>query len=706
MKYFIFIFIFTGLFTSFAQQHNVTSPSGNYSLTFVLNTAGEPAYTVTYNGKTIITESKLAIYPKDFPDFASRLVIDDIKTSSFDETWQPVWGQEKNIRNHYNELAVTLRKVDSEGRYRYIILRFRAADDGVGFRYEFPRQQHLSYFVLQDEKTQFNLTGDHNVFWIPGDYDSQEYVYTGTKLSGINAYKGWNENSISTKSIIADSAVQSPLMMKTADGLYLNIFEASLVNYPAMHLLVNRSTFSLTSYLPANAVGSKAYLQTPCQSAWRTIIAGTKGADILNSRLVLNLNEPTKYTDVSWIKPQKMIGIWWELHVNKSTWNYGDTNNIKLAGMDWTKIKPNGRHGATTERTKYYIDFAAEHKIDGVLVEGWNVGWEDWFGNQKEDVFDFVTPYPDFNVTELRDYAKKKGVRLVMHHETSASATNYERRMTDAFRFMKENNYNTVKTGYVGKIIPRGEAHDGQWMVDHYNRVLEKAAEYGIMVDAHEPVRPTGLSRTYPNLLACEAARGNEFNAWSKGNPPEHETILPFTRLLGGPMDYTPGIFQIDLSYYGNGKKEKVHTTLCKQLALYVTMYSPLQMAADLPENYLRFKDAFKFIEDVAVDWDETKVLEAEPGDYLTIARKAKGGNTWFIGAITDENNRTAEINCSFLDAGKKYTATIYKDGKDAAYDTNPMVYEITTEQVTGKSVLRIPLAPGGGCAVSITPVQ
>ncbi|MBI2418426.1 MAG: glycoside hydrolase family 97 protein [Ignavibacteriales bacterium] len=702
----IFILTLILFISGICQNLTVHSPGKIYTVTFELNSSGTPVYSVKYKDKPVVQLSTLGIILKDLPDFAQGLTLVRIDTSSFDEIWEPVWGEQKQIRNQYDELAATLTKKDYLQNERTIIIRFRAADDGVGFRYEFPKQNHLSYFVVLNELTKFQLTGNHKAFWIPGDFDSQEYKYNTGLLSGVHAFAGMDEGAIGTKSIIADSAVQSPLLMKTSGGLYVSIFEAALLNYPAMHLLVNRSNFELTSYLPSNPLGSKSYMQTPCQTPWRTIIAADNAPDILNSKLVLNLNEPCKLKDVSWIKPQKYVGIWWELHVGKSSWNYADSSNIKLQDMDWHAVKPNGHHGATTERTKVYIDFAAQHGFAGVLVEGWNVGWEDWYGNMKEEVFDFVTPYPDFNVTELQDYAVKKGVKLIMHHETSASAANYERRLTDAFAFMKKHNYDAVKTGYVGRIIPRGESHDGQWMVDHYIRVIEKAAANKIMVDAHEPVRPTGLHRTYPNFLACEAARGNEFNGWSDGNPPEHETILPFTRLLGGPMDYTPGIFQIDLSYYKKDKKEKIHTTLVKQLALYVTMYSPLQMAADLPENYNRFLDAFQFIKNVAVDWDDTKILEAEPGDYLTIARKAKHTEKWFIGAITDENPRNANIDLSFLTPGKKYTAFIYQDGKDAHYETNPMSYTITKDKnVDSKTLLTIQLAAGGGAAIEIVPL-
>ena len=577
-------------------------------------------------------------------------------------------------------------------------------NDGLGFRYEFPRQESLAYFTVTDENTEFALAGNHKTFWIPGDYNSNEHAYTTSKLSEVSSSKGRNAIEISTKSLIGNDAVQTPLMMKSDDGLYINIHEAALVDYSAMNLIVNKKTFVLTSHLVPDAAGNKAYMQTPCKTPWRTIIVSDKAADILESKIVLNLNEPSKISDASWIKPQKFVGVWWEMHVDKSSWNYSDERNTKLDQTDWKSLKPNGRHGATTERVKKYIDFAAQNGIQGVLVEGWNIGWEDWFGNWKENVFDFVTPYPDFNVEELSKYAAEKGVKLIMHHETSASATNYERRMDDAYAFMKKYGYDAVKTGYVGRIIPRGENHDGQWMINHYIRVAEKTAQNHIMLDAHEPVRPTGLHRTYPNWLACEAARGNEFNAWSEGNAPDHETILPFTRLIGGPMDYTPGIFEIKRSFYQKDRKEQVHTTIAKQLALYVTMYSPLQMAADLPESYEKRMDAFQFIKDVAVDWDDTKIIEAEPGDYLTIARKAKNSEEWYIGGITDENSRTAKIDLSFLNPDKTYTATIYADAKDADWKDNPMSYQITKHLVTSKTQINQLLVKGGGVAISIKP--
>jgi len=702
----LFVLFFISLSSALAQQRSQTlkSPNGKLTLTFSLTEQGEPRYELSFANKTVIKQSALGIKLKDLPHFERGFRIADAKTRTIDETWSPVLGEEKSIRNHCNELLLTLEQ-PAEKR-RTLNLRFRLFNDGLGFRYEFPAQPELKHFTLVDELTEFNLTGDHTAFWIPGDYDSNEYPYHTTRLSEVDAFEGKKASEIGTRSLIAPNAVQTPLMLKTADGLYINLFEAALVDYPALNLIINQSMFSLSAHLVPDAFGNKAYLQTPCKSPWRTIIVSETAAGILQSRITLNLNEPSKLKDVSWIKPMKYVGIWWEMHVGKSTWNYADVDNVKLKETDWKALRPNGRHGATTKRAKEYIDFAAKHGFDGVLIEGWNIGWEDWFGKMKEEVFDFVTPYPDFNIEEVARYAKSKGVKLIMHHETSASVSNYERRIDEAFRLMKKYDYPAVKTGYVGNILPRGEHHDGQWMVNHYVRVAEKAAEYQLMVNAHEPVRPTGLGRTYPNWLACEAARGNEFNAWSKGNPPEHETILPFTRLLGGGMDYTPGIFEIKMSHYNPNKTEQVHTTLAKQLALYVTLYSPLQMAADLPENYERYLDAFQFIKDVALDWDETKVLEAEIGDYLTIARKAKGKETWFIGGITDENARTSIITLDFLNRNLQYEATIYSDAPDAHWERNPKAYQIKTQLVRHGDTLDIQLAPGGGYAICLKPLS
>lgn len=696
----IFILLFAG---NLIYSQTIESPKKNFKLTFKLTDLGEPFYNLQYNGRYVIRDSRLGLELKDKFPLTKDFLVEGIDTSTVDESWDPVWGEVKTIRNNYKELLVKLVQPIVKNRRMYI--RFRLFNDGLGFRYEFPNQQDMTYFTVSDEKTEFALTGDHKTFWIPGDYEANEYAYTTSKLSEVDATKGLSVNEIYARTVIGKNYVQTPLMMKSDDGLYINIHEAAQVNYPAMNLRVDYDKFVLTSQLVPDAYGNKAYLQVPEKTPWRTIIVSDKAADILASKIILNLNEPCKIKDVSWIKPIKYIGIWWEMHTSTHSWNYSDISNVKLNAIDWKSVRPNGRHGATTERTKKYIDFASKHGFDGVLVEGWNVGWEDWFGNWKEEVFDFVTPYPDFDVVELSKYAAKKGVKLIMHHETSASVTNYERRMDTAYRFMKKYGYDAVKTGYVGRIIPRGEYHDGQWMSNHYVRVAEKTAQYKIMLDAHEPTRPTGLCRTYPNWLACEAARGNEYNAWSQGNAPEHETILPFTRIMGGPMDYTPGIFQIKLDYWVPDKKEQVHTTLTKQLALYVTLYSPLQMAADYPEAYEKRMDAFQFIKDVPVDWDDTKILEAEPGDYLTIARKAKKKDEWYIGGITDENKRESSIKLDFLTPGKKYKATIYKDAPEGHCETNPMVYKIESQEVTSESVLKTNLVEGGGYAVSIKPI-
>ena len=690
------------LIAAVAPAQSITSPDRRMSMSFSVTADSVPQYRLSFGKRAVILPSRLGLELKKMSSFLSGFAVARIESSLVDDSWQPVLGEMKTIRNNYRELKVTLRQPASGDRT--MIITFRLFNEGLAFRYEFPQQDNLNYFTVIDERTEFALTGDHKAFWIPGDFDTNEYPYEESKLSEVDASKERHPGEIFTATHLSRSLVQTPVQMKSADGLYINISEAALVNYPAMCVDIDQKTFLLTSKLAPDAVGNKAYLQAPAKTPWRTIIASDKATEILASKMSLNLNEPCALTDVSWIKPMKFIGIWWEMHVGVKTWNYSDAKNVKLGETDWKSLTPNGKHGATTERTKFYIDFAAKHGIDGVLVEGWNVGWEDWFGNWKENVFDFVTPYPDFDVAELQRYAKEKGVKLIMHHETSASVTNYERRLDSAYRFMKAYGYDAVKSGYVGKIIPRGEQHDGQWMVNHYIRAVAKAAEYKIMVDAHEPVRPTGLQRTYPNWLACEAARGNEFNAWSSGNAPFHETILPFTRFMGGPMDYTPGIFQIKMSYYDPNKKEQVHTTLTKQLALYVTMYSPLQMAADLPENYEAKMDAFQFIKDVAVDWDDTKILEAEPGDYVTTARKAKGKEAWFIGAITDENARTATASLSFLPAKQTWVATIYADGANAHWEKNPMEYQITKVLVTSATNLSLKLAPGGGTAVSLFP--
>jgi len=685
------------LLAGILNAQTIQSPSKEISVAFKLTAEGKPSYSVTYKNKQVVNESLLGIALKDTEALDIGFTITNTENKSVNESWKPVLGEQSTIQNKYNQATFSLAQKDT-GKKLDIV--FKVYDEGVAFRYEFPKQEKLNYFIISDEKTEFNLTGNHKVFWIPGDYDSQEYVYNETKLSEIDNDKLNLNNGIAVKSIGGRYVVQSPLMMKSADNLYLNIFEAAVVNYPVMHLDVNVANYKMKSHLVPNAIGDKAYLQTPAVSPWRTIMVSDDARDIVSSKMILNLNEPSKIDDTSWIKPMKYVGVWWEMHVGISTWDLSGTQDASQKSVG---KKP---HGATTENTKRYIDFAAKHGFDGVLVEGWNIGWEDWFGNWKEEVFDFTTPYPDFNIQEISDYAKSKNVKMIMHHETSGSVANYERRLDRAYNVMKKYGYPAVKTGYVGKIIPRGEFHDGQAMVNHFNYVPQRAAEYKVMVNSHESSRPTGVSRTWPNYIAAEAARGNEFNGWSVGNPPVHETILPFTRLLGGPMDYTPGVFEIKMSHYDPNKKEQVHTTLAKQLALYITMYSPLQMASDLPQNYEKYSDAFQFIKDVALDWDESKYLEAEPGDYLTIARKAKGTENWFVGAITDENPRNTTISLDFLTPGKKYKATIYQDGKTAHWEKNPINYEIKTIEVTSKSKLKLNLAAGGGTAISIFPAK
>jgi hypothetical protein len=691
-SYFTYFLVFA---MSVIHAQSIQSPSNKITLNFKLAENGQPIYSVNYKDKAVIKESALGIKLKEKQALDVHFEMITSKKATFNETWQPVLGEQANIVNKYNEVTVALIQKETNVKMNII---FRVFDEGVAFRYDFPRQKELNYFIISDEHTQFNLSDNHKVFWIPGDFDSNEYEYNETKLSEIDNTKINMNNGIGVKSIPGKYMVQTPLMMKAPAGLYLNIFEAAVVNYPVMHLNVDVNTYKLTSELVPNAIGDKAYLQTPCVSPWRTIMVSDDARDIVSSKMILNLNEPSKLEDTSWIKPMKYVGIWWEMHVGKSTWDYaGSQNATNFADAP----KASGKHGATTENTKRYIDFAAKNGFDGVLVEGWNVGWEDWNGNWKEEVFDFTTPYPDFDIAAISAYAKSKNVKMIMHHETSGSVANYERHLDRAFDLMRKYDYPAVKTGYVGKIIPRGEFHDGQTMVNHFNFVARRAADYKLMVNSHESSHPTGYSRTYPNYVAAESARGNEFNAWSVGNPPMHETILPFTRLLGGPMDYTPGIFEIKMNYYDKNKTEQVHTTLAKQLALYVTMYSPIQMAADLPENYEKYPDAFQFIKDVAADWDESKYLQAEPGDYLTIARKAKGKESWFLGAITDENARKTELALSFLTIGKKYKATIYEDAKDADWKTNPIAYRIRTIEVTSKSKITLNLAPGGGTAIA-----
>ena len=698
-RLFSFLLVVVVAMTTYAVS--VGSPNGRIKLVFDVGVKDSVAYyQVFFDEKEVIGKSEMGFLLDEDRDLRAGFAVNKVDIKEFASKWEPVLGQYAEIEDRYNQCVVGLTQT-ATGRMMRIV--FRLYDEGVAFRYEFDKQENLGYFRIADEVTQFVMTGDHTAWWIPGAFDSNEFFYTKSNLSDIDAMKV-DGSGIGTNKVFDKNAVQSPIMMKTAKKLYLNIFEAALVDYPAMHLLYNKKEKTFTAALAPTPIEEvKAFMQTPCNTPWRTIFVTDDARDILASSMILNLNEPCKIENTTWIRPVKYVGIWWQMHApGQGSWNYADVPNIKLNGMDWSKLTPNGRHGATTENTMRYIDFAAEHGFDAVLVEGWNVGWEDWAGQWKEEVFDFVTPYPDFDVKKVAEYARSRGVEMIMHHETSGAATNYERHIDEAFDFMKEYGYNSVKTGYVGRIIPRGEYHDGQWMVNHYNRVLEKAVDKRIMVNAHEPVRPTGLSRTYPNLLACEAARGNEFNAWSVGNPPSHEIDLAFTRLLGGAMDYTPGIFEIKMDYYQSGNPCQVHTTLAKQLALYVTMYSPIQMAADLPENYERYMDAFQFIKDVDVDWVDTRVLEAEPGEYITIARQGKKYGQWFVGAITAEKARKAVVDFSFLQPDVKYIATVYADAKNAHWQDNPKAYEITNYIVTNKTKAKIQLASGGGCAISL----
>ena len=682
-----------------AMAESITSPDGQLRLNFSVNPQGEPVYELSYKGKAVIKPSKLGLELKNDPGLMNGFTLAGTETSTFDETWEPVWGEVKQIRNHYNEMAVTLNQ---KAQDRNIIIRFRLFDDGLGFRYEFPLQKNLNYFVIKEERTQFAMVGDHKAFWIPGDYDTQEYDYMESKLSEIRGLMEEAVTGNASQTQFSPTGVQTSLQMKTADGLYINLHEAALVDYSCMHLNLDDKNLVFESWLTPDAVGDKGYMQAPCKSPWRTVIVSDDARDILASKLTLNLNEPCAYEDVSWIKPVKYVGVWWEMIAGKSTWAYTDElPSVKLGETDYSKTKPNGRHGANNENVKRYIDFAAANGFDQVLVEGWNEGWEDWFGHSKDYVFDFVTPYPDFDVKMLNAYAKSKGVKLMMHHETSSSVRNYERHMDKAYQFMVDNGYNAVKSGYVGNIIPRGEHHYGQWMNNHYLYAVKKAADYKICVNGHEAVRPTGLCRTYPNLIGNESARGTEYEAFG-GSKPFHTTLLPFNRLIGGPMDYTPGIFDTKLDFMGDLPHGQVQTTLAKQLALYVTLYSPLQMAADLVENYEKHMDAFQFIKDVAVDWDDSRYIEAEPGDYITVARKAKGTDNWFVGGITDENARTANFTLDFLTPGKQYVATLYADGKDADYKENPTSYQIKKGIVTNKTKMSVKEARSGGFALSL----
>ena len=701
-----------------ANVETVNSPNHLVTVNFDVKD-GVPVYEVLFKGQQVIKESRLGLELSSSKgsgkgtsfnnkvSMAENSLCDGFtlmtaKYSSFDETWSPVWGEESSIRNHYNEMAVTLNQIDFN---RYIIVRFRVYDDGVGFRYEFPSQENLTYFVIKEEKTQFAMPGDILAWWIGGDYDTQEYEYTCSRLSEIRGISKSRITENLSQQQFSETGVQTSILLKTDNGVYINLHEAALVDYPCMHLNLDDENMVFESWLTPDAQGNKGYLQTPCNTPWRTIMLVDDARDVLASRLILNLNEPCKIEDTSWIKPVKYMGVWWELIAGRNTWHYtDDVPSVKLGETDYSKLKPNGKHGANNENVMRYIDFAAENGFDQLLIEGWNQGWEDWYGNSKDFVFDFVTPYPDFDIKMLNEYAHSKGIRLMMHHETSGSTRNYERHLEAAYSLMNELGYNSVKSGYVGDMLPRGENHYSQWMINHYQYCIEEAAKHHIMVNAHEAVRPTGLCRTWPNLIDNESARGTEYQAFG-GTPPGHPAMLPFTRLQGGPMDYTPGIFEMNISSFAPDNESKCLSTICGQLALYVTLYSPLQMAADLPENYARFMDAFQFIKDVAVDWDKSVYLEAEPMEYITIARKAKGSDNWFIGGVTGLKDHDAGFRLSFLDEDKKYEATIYADAKDADYQINPQAYVISKKKVTAKTSLKMHCVAGGGFAISIKPI-
>ncbi len=704
MKQFLFTALMWLAFFNPAQSQQLKSPNGKFVMEFSLQNDGTPSYSLNYKNKAVVKPSKLGLELKnDKKSLLNDFTVVDTKTATFDENWKPVWGEVVSIRNHYNELAVTLNQKETD---RQIVIRFRLFDDGLGFRYEFPSQKNLTYFVIKEERTQFAMAGDHTAFWIPGDYDTQEYDYTTSKLSEIRGLAEKAKTANVSQTSFSLTGVQTSLMLKTADGLYINLHEAALIDYSCMHLNLDDKTMVFESWLTPDAKGDKGYMQAPNHSPWRTIIVSDDAREILASKMTLNLNDPNKIEDTSWIKPVKYVGVWWEMITGKSSWAYTDEfPTVQLGVTDFSKAKPNGKHGANNANVKKYIDFAAKHGFDAVLVEGWNEGWEDWFGHSKDYVFDFLTPYPDFDVKGLHEYAKSKGIKMMMHHETSGSVRNYERHMDKAYQFMKDNGYDAVKSGYVGSIIENGGNHYNQFMNNHYQYAIEKAADYKIMLNAHEAVRPTGIARTYPNLIGNEAARGTEYQSFG-GSKPNHVTVLPFTRLVGGPMDYTPGIFEMDLSKMNKDNNSHVNSTIANQLALYVTMYSPLQMAADTPENYDRFPDAFQFIKDVAVDWSDSKYLEAEPGQYVTVARKAKGTNNWFVGNVNGETSRTSTIKFDFLEKGKKYEATIYADAKDAHYKTNPQAYTIRKMTVTNKSKLAQLSAPGGGYAISIIEIK
>ena len=725
MKNFKFILGLGIAMMNMVYGQELKSPNGNFVMDFSLSKDGKPTYQLKYKGKDVVKPSHLGFEfktkhkemdfavqdrvedekAKDIANFLSGFKIIDTKTSTFDETWKPVWGEVEKIRNNFNELAVTVSQPNTD---RQMIIRFRLFNEGLGFRYEFPEQKNLKYFVIKEEHSQFAMAGDHTAFWIPGDYDTQEYDYTESKLSEIKGLfdKAYIGNA--SQQAFSKTGVQTALMMKATNGLYINLHEAALINYPAMSLNLDDKTLTFESWLTPDALGDKGYLQAPFNTPWRTIIASDDAREVAfkGPQLVYNLNEPSKIKDTSWIKPVKYIGVWWEMITGKSSWAYTDEYpTVQLGVTDYKNAKPNGKHAANNEHVKEYIDFAAEHGFDAVLVEGWNEGWEDWFGNHKDYVFDFVTPYPDFDVKMLNAYAKSKGVKIMMHHETSGATRNYERHLDNAYKYMNDNGYTSVKSGYVGDIVPRGDYHYSQNTINHYQYAIEKAAEYKIMVNAHEAVRPTGVARTWPNLIGNESARGTEYQAFG-GSKPNHVTILPFTRLLGGPMDYTPGIFEMDVKKLNPNNHSHVNSTIANQLALYVTMYSPLQMAADIIEHYKQFSDAFQFIKDVPVDWQDSNYLEAEPGKYLTIARKDKNSNNWFVGNVNGETPRSTKIKLDFLDKGKKYEAKIYADAKDAHYKTNPQAYKIETKKVDSKSVLDLTSQAGGGFAISIKEVK
>ena len=689
-------------FAFVANAEVVKSPDGKVTVDFDVKN-GVPTYSMTFDGKTVIKPSTLGLELVDAPDLMDGFSLKGTETSTFDETWQPVWGETRDIRNHYNELIACLEQPETG---RLMNIRFRVYDDGMGFRYEFPLQDNLTYFVVKEEHSQFAMDGDHTAWWIAGDYDTQEYDYTESKLSEIRDKMAEAITSNASQTQFSPTGVQTSLQMKTDNGLYINIHEAALVDYSCMHLNLDDKNMVFESWLTPDAIGNKAYMQAPTQTPWRTVMVSDDARNMLSSNLILNLNEPCAYEDTSWIKPVKYVGVWWEMIGGGKQWSYTyDLPSVKLETLDYSKTKPHGQHPANNENVKKYIDFAAEHGFDQVLVEGWNIGWEDWFGKSKDYVFDFQTPYPDFDIKMLNDYAHSKGVKLMMHHETSGSIRNYERHMEDAYNLMNKYGYNSVKSGYVGNMIPRGEHHYGQWLNNHYLYAVKEAAKHKIMVNAHEAVRPTGLCRTYPNLIGNESARGTEYESFA-GNKPSHTTVLPFTRLQGGPMDYTPGIFEMDMKKVNPNSQGHVNSTLARQLALYVTMYSPLQMAADVPEVYNRFMDAFQFIKDVPVDWDDSRYLEAEPGQYIVAARKAKGGDDWYIGCTSGENGHVSDLYLDFLDPGKKYEATIYADAPDAHYLTNPQAYKISKQKVTSKTRLKLKAAPGGGFAISIKPLD